>query len=127
VNYPYWVAIGLLMVGLYTMIAQRNLVKKLIGMTIFQTAIILFFLLLSVKRHATLPIVVAGLAEPARYMNPLPHVLMLTAIVVAVATSGMALAIVVRLHAHYGSVEEDVVQAAIIREALHDGTEATRR
>jgi multicomponent Na+:H+ antiporter subunit C len=116
VNYPYWVAIGLLMVGLYTMIAQRNFVKKLVGMTIFQTAIILFFLLLSVKRHATLPIIEGGVSDPARYMNPLPHVLMLTAIVVAVATSGMALAIVVRLYARYGSVEEDVVAAAVARE-----------
>jgi multicomponent Na+:H+ antiporter subunit C len=112
----YWVAIALLMVGLYTMIAQRNLVKKLVGMTIFQTAIILFFLLLSVKRDATLPIIDAGGSDPARYMNPLPHVLMLTAIVVAVATSGMALAIVVRLYARYGSVEEDVVTEAIARE-----------
>jgi multicomponent Na+:H+ antiporter subunit C len=116
VKFPYWIAVGLLMVGLYTMIAQRNLVKKLVGMTIFQTAIILFFLLLSVKRDATLPIIVTGVSEPARYMNPLPHVLMLTAIVVAVATSGMALAIVVRLYARYGSVEEDVVAAAIARE-----------
>ena len=126
-SYPYWVAIGLLMVGLYTMIAQRNLVKKLVGMTIFQTAIILFFLLLSVKRDATLPIIIPSLSDPARYMNPLPHVLMLTAIVVAVATSGMALAIVVRLYARYGSVEEDVVHDAIVREALPDGPEGTRR
>jgi len=124
VNYAYWVAIGLLMVGLYTMVAQRNLVKKLIGMTIFQTAIILFFLLLSVKRGATLPIVEPGLLDPARYMNPLPHVLMLTAIVVAVATSGMALAIVVRLHARYGSVEEDVIAEAIAREEPVDPEEA---
>jgi multicomponent Na+:H+ antiporter subunit C len=115
-NFGYWVAIALLMVGLYTMIAQRNLVKKLIGMTIFQTAIILFFLLLSVKRDASLPIIAAGVSDPTRYMNPLPHVLMLTAIVVAVATSGMALAIVVRLYARYGSVEENVVTAAIARE-----------
>jgi multicomponent Na+:H+ antiporter subunit C len=85
-------------------------------MTIFQTAIILFFLLLSVKRGGTLPIVEPGVLDPARYMNPLPHVLMLTAIVVAVATSGMALAIVVRLHARYGSVEEDVIAEAIARE-----------
>jgi multicomponent Na+:H+ antiporter subunit C len=116
VSYPYWAAVGLLMLGLYTMIAQRNLVKKLVGMTIFQTAIILFFLLLSVKRDATLPIMLPGVTDPARYMNPLPHVLMLTAIVVAVATSGMALAIVVRLYARYGSVEEDVIAATIARE-----------
>jgi multicomponent Na+:H+ antiporter subunit C len=124
VNYAYWVAIGLLMVGLYTMVAQRNLVKKLIGMTIFQTAIILFFLLLSVKRGATLPILEPGLLDPARYMNPLPHVLMLTAIVVAVATSGMALAIVVRLQARYGSVEEDVIAETIAREEPVDREKA---
>jgi multicomponent Na+:H+ antiporter subunit C len=113
VSYPYAVAVALLMLGLYTMIAQRNLLKKLIGMTVFQTAIILFYLLLSVKRDGTLPIVAPGPVDVARYMNPLPHVLMLTAIVVAVATSGLALAIVVRLHQHYGSVEEDVIVARI--------------
>jgi multicomponent Na+:H+ antiporter subunit C len=108
VNYPYWVAIGLLMLGLYTMIVHRNLMKKFVGMTIFQTAIILFFMMLSVKRQATLPIVAAA-ADPRAYMNPLPHALMLTAIVVMVATAGVALAILIRLHAEYGSVEEDVL------------------
>lgn len=116
-NYPYWVAIGLLMLGLYTMIAHRNLLKKLIGMTIFQTAIILFFMMLSVKRDATLPIVVAGVSDARAYMNPLPHVLMLTAIVVAVATSGMALAILVRLYGAYGSLEEDVIADRIAAQA----------
>jgi multicomponent Na+:H+ antiporter subunit C len=106
VNYPYWVAIGLLMLGLYTMIAQPNLMKKLVGMTIFQTAIILFFLLTAAKRDATLPIVAAGPVDPAAYVNPLPHALMLTAIVVMVATTGVALAILIRLYARYGSLEE---------------------
>lgn len=116
-NYPYWVAIGLLMLGLYTMIAHRNLLKKLIGMAIFQTAIILFFMLTSVKRDATLPIVVAGVTDAGAYMNPLPHVLMLTAIVVAVATSGMALAILIHLHAAYGSLEEDVIAERVAADA----------
>ena len=116
-NYPYWVAIGLLMLGLYTMIAHRNLLKKLIGMAIFQTAIILFFMMISVKRDATLPIVVATVTDARAYMNPLPHVLMLTAIVVAVATSGMALAILVRLHGAYGSLEEDVIAERIAAQA----------
>ena len=107
-NYPYWVAIGLLMLGLYTMIAHRNLFKKFVGMTIFQTAIILFFLLTSVKRDATLPIV-EGLAPARHFMNPLPHALMLTAIVVMVATAGVALAILIRLYAAYGSLEEDAL------------------
>jgi multicomponent Na+:H+ antiporter subunit C len=109
VNAPYWVAVALLMLGLYTMITHRNFLKKLVGMTVFQTAIILFFLLTSVKRDATLPIVPAAAVDPARFMNPLPHALMLTAIVVMVATTGVALAILVRLHAAYGSLEEDVI------------------
>jgi multicomponent Na+:H+ antiporter subunit C len=116
VSYPYWVAIGLLMLGLYTMIAHRNLLKKAVGMTVFQTAIILFFLLMSVKRDATLPIVPAGAVAPADFMNPLPHALMLTAIVVMVATSGVALAILIRLYAVYGSLEEDVVAGRVARE-----------
>ena len=106
-NYPYWVAIVLLMLGLYTMIAHRNLTKKLIGMSIFQTAIILFFLVTSIKDGATLPIVVPGGVEAAKFMNPLPHALMLTAIVVMVATSGVAFAILIRLYARYGTLEED--------------------
>jgi len=106
-NYPYWVATGLLALGLYVMIAHRNLLKKFVGMTIFQTAIILFFLALSVKRHAPLPIVTGPVADPRLYGNPLPHALMLTAIVVAVATAGVALAILIRLYAAYGTIEED--------------------
>lgn len=102
-------AIALLMLGLYVMIAHRNFFKKFVGMTIFQTAIILFFLMLSVKRRADLPIVPPGPVASEHYMNPLPHALMLTAIVVAVATAGVALAILIRLHAAYGSVEEDIV------------------
>jgi multicomponent Na+:H+ antiporter subunit C len=109
VNWPYVAAIVLLMVGLYTMIAQRNLLKKLVGMTIFQTAVMLVFLLTSAKRHGQLPIVPAGRVDPTTFMNPLPHALMLTAIVVMVATAGVALAILVRLYAAYGSLEEDVI------------------
>jgi multicomponent Na+:H+ antiporter subunit C len=113
VNWPYIAAVVLLMVGLYTMIAHRNLLKKLVGMTIFQTAIMLFFLLTSAKRHGTLPIVPAGPVDPTPYMNPLPHALMLTAIVVMVATTGVALAILIRLYAAYGSLEEDVIAARV--------------
>jgi multicomponent Na+:H+ antiporter subunit C len=109
VNYPYWVAVALLMLGLYVMVAPGNLLKKLVGMNIFQTAIILFFLLLSVKRHATLPIVPETVGDVQAFMNPLPHALMLTAIVVMVATTGVALAILIRLHAAYGSLEERVI------------------
>ena len=111
-SYAYWVAVALLMLGLYTMIVHRNLFKKFVGMTVFQTAIILFFLLLSIKRGANIPIVPPGTVASAGFMNPLPHALMLTAIVVAVATAGVAFAILIRLYAVHGSLEEDVIEAA---------------
>jgi multicomponent Na+:H+ antiporter subunit C len=113
VNYPYWVALGLVLLGLYTMIGHRNLMKKVIGMSIFQTAIILFFLVLSIKRDASLPVVPLGPVDPQAFVNPLPHALMLTAIVVMVATLGVALAILIRLHARYGTLEEDVLAERI--------------
>ena len=119
-NYPYWVAIALLMLGLYTMIAHRNLMKKVVGMTIFQTAIILFFLVTSTKRGATLPIVYPGAGRAEDFMNPLPHALMLTAIVVMVATSGVAFAILIRLHARYGTLEEDVLADRMAAEPAED-------
>ena len=115
-NWPYTVAVGVMMLGLYVMVAHGNLLKKLVGMTIFQTAIILFFLLTAVKHHATLPIVHEGLA-PAAAMNPLPHALMLTAIVVMVATTGVALAILVRLYDRYQSIEEDELAVRVDGEA----------
>ncbi len=88
----YWVYIALMMIGLYAMIAKKNLVKKIIGMNILQTAVILFFISIGAKKDASIPIIVHGhaaeshAARAAEYINPLPHVLMLTAIVVAVAT-----------------------------------------
>lgn len=116
-TYPYWIAVALLMLGLYAMTAQRNLLKKLVGMTIFQTAIILFFLVLSVKHEATLPIVPGtGPVDPRDFMNPLPHALMLTAIVVMVATSGVAFAILVRLYERYRTLEEEDLAERIAAE-----------
>lgn len=122
-NWPFGVAMVVMMLGLYTMAAHRNLFKKLVGMTIFQTAIILFYLLTSVKRHATLPIVAEGMA-PQAAMNPLPHALMLTAIVVMVATTGVALAILIRLHDRYGSIEEDALADRVDAEVR--GVDAAR-
>lgn len=104
---PYWVVVLLLMLGLYVAIAHGNLLKKFVGLTIFQTGVILFFVLLAAKRGATLPIVTAPVVDARHHVNPLPHALMLTAIVVMVATAGVALAILIRLHAAYGTVEED--------------------
>jgi len=112
-----WVFIVLLMIGMYAMIAKNNLMKKVIGMSIFQSAIILFYVSVSMKKGATIPIVdhghgheaVAHAIDAAAYANPLPHVLMLTAIVVGVATLGVALAIVQKVYRVYGTIEEDEI------------------
>ncbi|MGD2185590.1 MAG: cation:proton antiporter subunit C [Desulfobacterales bacterium] len=111
----YWVYIALMMIGLYAIIAKKNLVKKIIGMNILQTAVILFFISLGAKKNATIPIILHGLTaenhavRAADYMNPLPHVLMLTAIVVAVATLGVALALVIKVFQQYQTLEEDEI------------------
>lgn len=109
--YNYWIYVILMMIGFFVMIAHGNLLRKVIGMNIFQTAIILFFISTSAKRGATLPVFPGNAIEtaPAQFMNPLPHALMLTAIVVMVATLGVALAVLVRIYRTYGSFEEDVI------------------
>ena len=113
----YWVYIFLMMVGLYAMITKNNLVKKVVGMNILQTAVILFFVSIGAKHDATIPIIEHGhgpaaqAVEAVNYANPLTHVLMLTAIVVAVATLGVALALVIMLHRQYHTLEEDEIMA----------------
>ncbi len=120
--YNYWVYICLMMIGLYAMIAKNNLVKKIVGMNIFQTAIILFYISTSSKRGATIPIIEHAhgpetqVIETAAYLNPLPHVLMLTAIVVAVATLGVALALTILVYDRYGTLEEDEILAQLKEE-----------
>ena len=129
----YFIYIVLLMIGLWAMIAKNNLIKKLIGMSIFQTAIILFYVSTAVKENATIPIYlpehdphgtelnsesnqsgemihapqVLEASLVSGYTNPLPHVLMLTAIVVGVATLGLALSVCLRIYRAYGTIEED--------------------
>ncbi len=111
----YWMYIALMMVGLYAMIAKNNLVKKIIGMNILQTAVILFFISLGAKTDATIPIISHGhegehhAVHAVDFINPLPHVLMLTAIVVAVATLGVALALAIKLYKQYQTLEEDEI------------------
>jgi multicomponent Na+:H+ antiporter subunit C len=120
--YNYWMYIGLMMIGFYAMMAKRNLIKKIIGMNIFQSAIILFYISTSVKKGATIPILEhaheghgAHVVDVMHYANPLPHVLMLTAIVVMVATLGVAVAVCVMLYRRYGTLEEDEILMAIRR------------
>ena len=174
-RFNYCIYVVLLLIGLYAMIAKNNLIKKLIGMSIFQTAIILFYVSVGVKEGATIPIykpehdphghhaehqvhhsaedanasemidgnasgpvdgngttAIAGVAgkdesdhgpvaltdeQTKQYANPLPHVLMLTAIVVGVATLGVALAVVQRIYRAYGTIEEDEVMQRLLDEA----------
>jgi multicomponent Na+:H+ antiporter subunit C len=112
-RFPYWMSGALIAVGLYGMIGKRSLVKKLIGMNIFQSAIILFFIAGSLRKGATLPILFegdghgAGPVDPAGFVNPLPHVLMLTAIVVSVAITGVALAFLIRIYREFQDLDEE--------------------
>ena len=116
-KFNYWLYIALMMIGFWAMIAKNNLVKKVIGMNIFQTAIILLYVSIGAKFGGTLPILreFTGHGGPIpkidveAYINPLPHVLMLTAIVVSVATLGVALAILIRIYRENGSLEEDEI------------------
>jgi multicomponent Na+:H+ antiporter subunit C len=118
-KYNYWVYIILMMIGFYAIITKKNLVKKIIGINIVQTAIILFYISIGAKKGATLPIIAHGhdavghAVHASDYINPLPHVLMLTAIVVAVATLGVALALAIKIYRQYNTLEEDEIHTRI--------------
>jgi multicomponent Na+:H+ antiporter subunit C len=113
--YSYWVVIMLMMTGFYTVISRGNLVKKIIGLNIFQTSVFILFISIGKIEGATAPILVG---EDVLYSNPLPHVLILTAIVVGVATTALGLALVVRVHEAYDSIEEEEIHALDEEEAL---------
>lgn len=107
--FNYWVFAILLMTGLYTVIAKENLFKKLIGVAIFQSAVFLLYITMDKVDGGTAPIIQAGVPDQI-YSNPLPQVLILTAIVVGIATTALGLAMVVRINEEYGTVEEDEIQ-----------------
>ncbi|MBS4033035.1 MAG: cation:proton antiporter subunit C [Ignavibacterium sp.] len=108
-HYDYLFIVVLITIGLYGMIIKKNLVKKVIGMSIFQSAIILFYISSAVKYNSTVPILVDELStsEVITYINPLPHALMLTAIVVGVATVGVAFALLVLIYKRYHTFDEN--------------------
>lgn len=107
--YNYWVFAVLLMTGMYAVISRTNLIKKLIGMTIFQAAVFLLYISMDKVEGGTAPIIQD--VEPGQlYSNPLPQVLILTAIVVGIATLSLGLAIVVRISEAYGTIEEDQIR-----------------
>lgn len=107
-HYAYWVTIIVLAIGLYGMLLKRNLVKKVIGLSIFQAGVILFFVSVATKEGASVPVKDDALpvSEVANYMNALPHTLMLTAIVVGVATLGVAFALLIAIYNRYKTLNE---------------------
>ena len=135
-HFNYWVSAAILMIGLYGIIAKRNLIKKIIGLAIFQTGIILFYVSIGAKSTGNIPILdhhgdhhgdghgvgeaVSHAVDPNLYDNPLPHVLILTAIVVGVATFGLALALAQRIYAAFGTLEEDEILNALEKQVDDD-------
>ena len=102
--YNYWVVIALMMIGFYLVIAKAHLIRKIIGLNIFQTSVFILFISMGKVEGGSAPILAEGIKV---YSNPLPHVLILTAIVVGVATTALALALIVRIREAYGTVDED--------------------
>lgn len=107
--YHYWVFAVLLMIGFYAVISKSNLIKKLIGLSIFQAAVFLLYITMGKVAGGTAPIIQAGV-ENAVFSNPLPQVLILTAIVVGISTTALGLGIVVRIKEEYDSIEERDIQ-----------------
>jgi len=120
--FNYWIVIVLMVAGLYLVMASGHLIKKIIGLNIFQTSVFIFFISLGKVSGGTAPILKDGLTV---FSNPLPHVLILTAIVVGVATTALGLAIAVRIHEAYGTVEEDEITALDAENNLHDTAVST--
>jgi len=115
-KYNYWISVVVMLIGLYAMIGKNNLVKKVIGLTIFQTGIFLFFISLGDIIPGTTYIVMDGLEEGIEYINPIPTVLILTAIVVSVSVLAYSLALIIRIFEEFGTIEEDEIDDIIDRE-----------
>lgn len=119
--YNYWIVIALMMIGLYTVVAHGNLIKKIVGLNLFQTSVFIFYISMGKIIGGTAPIFTDD--PNIVFSNPLPHVLILTAIVVGVATTALGLALVVRIQEAYGTIEEDEILA--IDDALDEAPQAT--
>ena len=100
-HYNYWIVVLLMMIGFYIVVSRGNLIKKIVGLNIFQTSVFLLYISIGNVKGGTTPIIAEGFTQ---YSNPLPHVLILTAIVVGVATTALGLALVVRIKEAYGSI-----------------------
>ncbi len=106
-HYNYWMVIVLMMIGLYITISRGNLVKKIVGLNIFQSSVFMLYISMGKVAGGTAPIITGNPDEV--YSNPLPHVLILTAIVVGISTTALALALVVRIREAFGTIEEDEI------------------
>jgi len=104
----YWIIVVLMMIGFYIVIAHGNLVKKIVGLNVFQFSVFLLYITMGKIKGGTAPILGDGIEV---YSNPLPHVLILTAIVVGVATTALGLALVVRIRDAFDTIEEDEIEA----------------
>lgn len=111
-HYTYILVFLLLAIGFYMMAANNNLIKKIIGLNLFQTAIFLFFISLAYVGQGNIPVVQHG-QEEILYANPLPHVIVLTAIVVGVAVTAVALALSIRIYEEYGTLNEKEIEEVI--------------
>jgi multicomponent Na+:H+ antiporter subunit C len=114
----YWLFILLMMIGLYIVIARGNLIKKIVGLNIFQTSVFMFYISIGKVSGGTAPIFPIDMKiNPATvYSNPLPHVLILTAIVVGIATTALGLALIVRIREAYGTIEDEDITLLEIQE-----------
>ena len=106
--FNYWVFIVLMMSGFYLFLSARNLIKKIIGLNLFQTSVFIFYISTGKVKDGIVPIAIEGHEV---YSNPLPHVLILTAIVVGVASTALGLALILRIKDDYGTIEEDEIDA----------------
>ncbi len=106
-HYHYWIVILLMMSGLYIVMARRNMIKQMVGVGVFQASVALFYISMGKVAGGTAPIITESAAA---YSNPLPHALILTAIVVGVATLAVGLALIVRIREAYGTIEDDEIQ-----------------
>ena len=109
---PYWLFIILMLSGLFIVVSRGNLIKKIVGLNIFQTSVFMFYISIGKMKGGTAPILLDKFSNNSAviYSNPLPHVLILTAIVVGIATTALGLALIIKIREEYDTVEEDDIQ-----------------
>ena len=124
-QWNYVIVIVLMMIGFYTVIARGNLIKKMVGLNIFQTSVFMLYISMGKIKDGTAPILTN---DPATiYSNPLPHVLILTAIVVGVATTAVGYALIIRIQESFGTIEEDEITLALNEDAMAENLAEQRR